>query len=124
MIYLAGFLAVAVFVAALDASGIEGAAARAMDTSRGATEILRDGRLSDQEKEKAMRKASSSLLVSFLSIGFRGALAVAASLLVLALFHLLGLATFSSVTGWLSQGRTILLMTVLVIAWFLARRRW
>lgn len=124
MIYLAGFLAVVVFAAALDASGIEGAAARAMDTSRGATRILRDGSLSDQEKETAMRKASSSLLGSFLSIGFRGALAVAASLLVLGLFHLLGLAPFNSVTSWLSQGWTILFMTVLVAAWFLARRLW
>jgi hypothetical protein len=123
MTFLAGFLAVVAFAAVLDRSGIVDAAAKAIRTSQDATQTLRDPSRSDDQKERAMREASLSLIVSFLSIFLRGAAGVGASLLVVVLFHASGLAPFADVTGWLSEPLTVVFMSALVVAWFLLRPR-
>lgn len=123
MTYLAGVLAILVFSMALERLGIEAVASKALDTSRKATRTLRDPNLDDGGKEAAMRGASVSLMGSFLSLGLRGVLAVCASGLTLAVFHLLGLAPFSSVVSWLATWPAVVLASVLVGGWFLFRTR-
>jgi hypothetical protein len=123
MTYLAGSLAVIVFAVVLDRSGLGKLAAGAIRISQSATETLRDRTLSEEQKEKAMREASSSLGKAFLSISIRGLAAVGCSLLVVAAFDISGMASFSSVTSWLAEPLTLILISTLVLVWFLVRRR-
>ncbi len=122
MIYVAGIVAALVFAVALDRSGLAEIGADALKTSRRSAALLRDSTLSDDEKEKAMRAASSSLFRSFYSIGIRSVGALGFSLVALLLFHLTGLAPVGSVTSWLAQWDAIILVSVIVVAWFVVRR--
>jgi hypothetical protein len=123
VIYLAGLAAVIVFAFALDRSGVSRVAAGAIETSRNATDFLRDRAVSDDVKEKAMRQASLSLLRSFFSIGIRGMVAAGLSFLILVLFDLTGLASLDAVTRWLARWEVILSISLVVVAWLFIRRR-
>lgn len=104
MIVAALIAAVLVFVAVLrllDAAGVSG---RALVTARGAASALRSPGLSDDEKERAARRAATSLFRGFLAIALIGAAALAASAAVVwagaaaGLYPLDGLV--ATATGW------------------------
>jgi len=120
--YLASALVVMVFVMALEGLGVTRVAAEAVSASRGAAKALGDRSLSDDEKERAVRRASVALFGKFLVIGLRSAGAVLLSLLPLFAFDLLGLTTIDAVTDWLASLTGICWMSVLVVVWILARR--
>ena len=122
MIYFAGVVVALVFAVALDRFGLSRIGSEALETSRRSTALLGDGTLSDDEKEKAIRAASASLFGSFLAIGVRSAAALGLSLLVLLIFQITGLAPFDSVTNWLIEWEGIVLVSIVVVAWFLIRR--
>lgn len=123
MIYLAGLVAVVVFALALERSGIPRVAADAIETSRNASGLIRDRTLSDDEKEKAVRLASSSLFRSFFSIGIRGILALGLSFLTVVVFDLAGLASIEEVTVWLAKWEVVVSITAVVAIWLLIRRK-
>lgn len=123
MIYLAASLAVLGFVVALEKLRVPEAATDAIQTSRTAVGIVRDGSLSDEEKERSVQAASVTLVKGFVSIGLRTLLAAALFGLVLLAFDLPGLASVGSVTRWLSTWPGIVGMSALVVVWILVRRR-
>ena len=88
MIYAAAFLAVLFFVFALGLLRVVHVGAEVIETSRAAAEVVRDPVLSDEEKELRMRRASVTLVRSFLSISLRTLAAVAAASLPLFVFEL------------------------------------
>lgn len=123
MIVAALIAAVLVFVAVLRLLDAAGVSARALATARGAASTLRNAGLSDDEKERAARRAAAGLLRSFLAIALIGAAAVAASAAVVwagsaaGLYPLDGLV--ATATGW----RFLLASTAIgVAAWVAAER--
>jgi len=123
VIYLAASLAVLGFVVALERLGVPATAVEAIRTSRTAVAIVRDGSLSDEEKERSAQAASLTLVKGFVAIGLRTLLAAALFVLVLLAFDLPGLASLGSVTQWLSTWQGIVGMSALVVLWILVRRR-
>lgn len=123
MIYLAAFLTITVFIVALWLFRIVPAAAKAVEVSRVSARIMRDPALGDEEKERAVQKASLTLLWSFLSITARGAAAVGASLLPMLAFDVAGLARFGDVANFLATWETIVVASVLVTLVYLVGRR-
>ena len=121
MIYLAGIVSVVVFAVILDRSGLARLASAAVETSRDASRSVRDPALDDAQKERAARAASAVLMRSFLGIALRGALAALLSLACLGVFHVLGLASFSSVVDWLASWPAIVLLSALVAGWYFLR---
>jgi hypothetical protein len=122
VIYLAGAIAVLVFMTALEGFGVVRVAAAAVKTSRGSFGVLRDPDLTDREKERALQAASLSLGKGFFSIGIRSAGAVAASLISIILMDLIGLVEMASVLDWLATWPGIAGMSLLVTGWYVARR--
>ena len=118
MTYVAAALAVAVFVGVFERLGIVDVARRTVGTSRSAGATLIDPSLSDEEKERALRGASVSLVRDFLRIGFSGALALAASVIPVAVLHVAGLAEMEATLAWLGTWQAIGLISVLVLAWY------
>lgn len=123
MIYLAAFLTLTVFVIALWMFGIVAAAAQAVAISRNSIRIIRDPALSDDDKERALRRASLTLFGSFLSITARGAAAFGASLLPMVAFDAAGLARFSKVADFLVTWQAILIASVMMTLAYLIGRR-
>lgn len=123
MIYVAAFLAVLFFVLAFEKLGIVRVSSEAVRTSRAAVEVMQDRALDDDAKEKRMRSASLELVGAFVSIAGRSVLALAAAIVPLLAFDVAGLASFGSVTGWLSTWSAILLTTLLVTAGYYLRHR-
>lgn len=123
MTWIAGLTAVFVFALVLDRSGVGSAAVRALDTSRGAAQLMRNPALDDRAREAAMRRASKSLMGAFVGLAARGLAAAAASVGVLGGFHLAGLVDFDAATRWLATVPALLAATALVTVWVLLRRR-
>ena len=121
MIYLAGTLAILVFVVAFERFGVTRAAVRAVDTTRAVARLLREPTLDDNMKERVLRQASLSLAGGFFSIGIRGLGALAASVLPLLAFELIGLADFAAVVSWLAGWEVIILVSVGIALWYLLR---
>lgn len=107
MIDVAAGLVVLGFASILKVSGIQAIAASAIDTSRHVARAMRDSALTDEAKERAVRRASGMLLENFLSIAWRSAAAVGAALLVLWLVDASGFADSSAVAGLLGTWRGI-----------------
>lgn len=123
MIYVAAFAAVLCFVLAFERLGIVRVSSDAVRTSRSAAAVMQDRTLGDDEKERRMRTASIVLVKSFLSIAARSVLALVAAVVPLLAFDATGLASFGSVTGWLSTWSAILLTTLVVTAGYWVRHR-
>jgi hypothetical protein len=123
VIYLAGSLAVLGFVVALERLGVPGVAVEAIRTSRAAVGIVRNGSLTDDEKERSTRAAAVTLVKGFVSIGLRTLVAAGLFLVILLAFDLPGAASLGSVTEWLATLQGIVAMSALVILWILVRRR-
>lgn len=125
MIYLAAGLVVFCFAGVLKVSGVQDIGSSAIGSSRRAARAMRDGSLTDHEKEHAMRQASGALMESFLSIAWRSAVAVGVALVVLWIADAAGFADSSFVTRLLMTWRGIaiaLLATAVVYLMPLKRR--
>lgn len=123
MRYAAGVMAVIAFIIAFERLRIAEVAQRAVTTSGRATAALRDAALDDDEKERLVRRASISLARDVLSITVRGAGALLATLLPVLLLNMLGLVELEAVLAWLASWQAILLISIAVTVWMLARRR-
>lgn len=114
MIYLAAFLTVTVFVVALWRLGIVPEATEAIAVSRNSAKSIRDPALSDEDKERLVRRASLTLLRGFLAITWRGAAAVGISLLPMLAFDVAGLADFRAVADFLATWEAIVVASVVI----------
>ena len=123
MTYVAALLVAFCFVIALRLLGLAPIAAKVIETAGSAAKSMRDPALSDLAKEQAARKASRTLMGSFLSITGRTAIAFVAPLLSLGVFDVTGLAQWSEVTRLLATWQGILLASgVAVFAYFVGPR--
>lgn len=124
MVYAVACLAIAVFMAALIIFRIVAVATDAVNISRGVMRTLSDPELDDTHREKAMQKASLSLLGKFVSITIRGAAALLLSFLAIYLADLTGMADTQEVVTLLSSPEAIIVTTViLTAAWFIWKKR-
>ncbi len=123
MIPVAGLVAVLVFAISLERSGVAPVASKAFETVRKAALLVKDQTTTEREREAAMRSASLSSLGSFLSIGLRGIFSLVISFLPLFVFHLAGLADLRSVTEWLAEWPTIILISAVFAFYLFVRRR-
>jgi hypothetical protein len=121
--YLGAVLAAACFMGALQLMGVVPLAGGVVDTTRAAARTLKDVGLSDADKERLLRKASASLLGTFVSITVRAAAALGAALLPLAAFQLAGLADVAVVAGFLATWPGLLLASVVMTVAYLVRVR-
>ena len=127
MTVFAAALAVAVFAAALKLSGLYPAVLDAANIARRAASVIGDSTLDDLEKEKLVQRDALLLLRRSLLITLRVAAVFGSPILLLAVMHLLGLASFQDVTALLLGWEAIAVTTVAALAvWavWLAYRRW
>jgi hypothetical protein len=95
--------------------------------SRGiqAMAAIGDRALTDQDREKIMRRGSTTLLVSFVSILARSAIAIVAALLPIGIADWAGWVPFAAVTAYFARIEVILGATVLVaLGYFVFTRKW
>jgi hypothetical protein len=111
------------FLAALDRLGVVREARSAIETSRGATAVVRDASLSDEHKERRLREASVSLLGVFVSLLLRGSAALALATVVLIGFELFGWSTLAEASRWLMSWPAILGFTAVAVFASTLRRR-
>jgi hypothetical protein len=121
VIYLAAVLVAVLFGVCFASLGLVAIAAKTLETANAAMASMRDNGLNDTQKEQAARRASVALMGSFLSITGRTGLAVAISLVPLAVFHAAGLARWSAVTHFLATWQGIVLACVCVALTALVR---
>ena len=102
---LAACHSLAVFMALLKVLRVDSTAVDAIATSRRATAVLRNPRLSDDVKEKMARRYSVRLLARFFCIAVPGVIAGAASFGLLLLMDKLSVAsledTLALMTDWI-----------------------
>jgi hypothetical protein len=102
--YLCASLAVVAFVASVARLRVLHVGARSVEVLHEARDVIGDGRLTEIEKERAIRRGSLALFRSSLSITWRLGLALAMALLPVAAFQAFGLTTISTVLevmlGW------------------------
>lgn len=123
MTYAAAVVAVVCFAMAFDRLGVFAVARRAIESGLGASRVMRDAMLSDEEKERAIRAASLVLLRCFGSITLRSAAAVGASVLPLLAFHASGLVRLSAVNRFLLSWNGLALASGTVALLYFARSR-
>lgn len=123
MIYAAALAAVALFVLALERFGVVRESRRAIAVSRDAIRIVPDASLDDDAKERMLQQASVTLFGAFASIAGRTIAAFAVSLVPLAVGEVTGLAPARAVAAWLATPEAIVVTSVLVVLWLIARVR-
>jgi hypothetical protein len=111
-------LSLGIFVVALRLSGIVGVSAGVLSTTRDTLAIIRDTTLDDAARERAVQRASVSLMARFASILGRGALALAASLVPVWVADTTGVASFSAVLDLLTRWDVMLIGAVVMVAVF------
>jgi hypothetical protein len=98
-------------------------AAGVADMTRTAARTLNNAELSDADKEQFLRKASVSLLGTFVSITARAAVALGAALLPLFALQVAGLVDVIAVADFLATWPGILLASVVMAAAYFVRIR-
>jgi hypothetical protein len=111
-------LCLGIFVVALRLSGIVGASAAVLATTRDTLAVIRDSSLDDAAREKAVQRASVNLMARFGSILARGGLALGASLLPVWLADTAGLASSGAVFELLSRWDVMLITAAVMVAGF------
>lgn len=122
-VYAAELAAVLCFVLVFDRLGVVTVARRAFQSAVDASKTVRDAGLSDDEKERAARAASLELLGCFGSITIRSVAALAASVLLLLLFHVSGLARMSDVNSLMLSWPGIVVALAAAAAVYVAKGR-
>jgi hypothetical protein len=124
VIVAAALVSVALFLLAFWFFRVIGAATAAAVTAQRAVAVMRDSRLDDRARERAMRRASLELFSGFASILVRSLSAVAFAALPIWAIDALGLAPARSVVGFLSRWEVIVTTTVVTTLGFFAWTRW
>lgn len=114
MIYAAAGLAASCFMIALRALAIPAITARVLETGREAARVMSDKGMADDDKERVLQNASFTMMRAFASITMRSAVAVAAALLPLLVFHTAGVADWTAVTYALATWQGIVLTGVVM----------
>lgn len=118
-------LSLIVFLVAFRVARAVPAATRAMGIFRQSMAAIGDSALTDQDRERIMRRGSGQLLLSFVSILARSGAALAAAMLPIVIADWAGWVRFAEVTGYLARVDTIVGATLLVgLGYFLTARRW
>jgi len=121
--YAAAIITVACFAVALDRLQVFSIARSAIRAARIASRMMRDGSVSDDDKERSARAASLTLFHCFGSIVWRSAAAVALSILPVAVLQIANLTRLSAVNSVLMSWSGLLLATATVAALGYARAR-
>lgn len=116
MIYLAAAISLVLFVWALRWSRAVETAGAAVTQARSAVAMLRDGTLSDDEKEKRARASSLRLLVQAAAIAARLAGALAIPLAFLALLAALNMLSVGPLVAFLESWKFAVISCVAVVA--------
>lgn len=124
MIVFAAALAVAAFLIAFQAFGIVGAAKSTITLAGDAGKVMRDGDLSDDQKETAIQRAALSMLRASGSIFLRVAATLIATVVPVYFLDLIGLVDAGAVFGFLARPDVIIGTSVLVAGgvWLYSRR--
>lgn len=118
-------LSLIAFLAAFRLVRVVPAAMRAAGVFRQAMAAIGDRALTDEDREKIMRRGSGTLLVSFVSILARSAVAIAAALLPIGIADRAGWVPFSAVIAYFARIEVIVGATLLAgLGWFLFTRPW
>jgi hypothetical protein len=112
---------ISVFLVVLWLSGVVPASASALAIARGALGAMRDARVDDAAREKAVQRASLRLIGTFVSILVRGAVAIAASLLPIWVADVSGFASSDQVIEFLSQWEVIVIASIVIVMGYLVR---
>jgi hypothetical protein len=123
VIYTAALLAAVCFALVLRLLRIVPIASAAIARATDAARTMRDTAMSDADKERAARVTSLALLGSCAAIAARGTAAAAASAVLLAMFHLTGLARWTATTAFLASWPGIALASAAVVVTALPRLR-
>jgi hypothetical protein len=116
---------VIVFAVALWLFGVIRVGSGVLVTARSALAAISDESLDDLAREKAVQKASLSLLGAFVSIALRSILALLASFLPIWLASLTGRTSVDEVMQFLSRWDVVLIASLLMIAvYVIGRRLW
>ena len=116
-------LAVLAFVAVLRVFDAAGAGGRALATARSATTTLRSPILSDEEKERAARRAAAGLFQSFLVFALIGGAALAASAAVVWAGSAAGLYPLDALVATATDWPFLLASSVVGVAAWMATER-
>ncbi len=123
MIPAVAMVSVVVFVLAFRFAGVVPAAAGAIATARGATEVMRDASLDDLAREKELQRASLRLFRAFGSILVRTVLTLGAASLPIAGAEWAGLAMAESVLRYLMRLDVIVVASAgMILLYVLAAR--
>lgn len=123
MTMITALLSVAVFMVCLKLFGVVRLSENVLAASRRAVGVMRDGELDDTEREKTIQQASIRLLGMFLAILIRIAAVLVAAFLPIWLISLTGATTIDAVMSFLSRWDVIAIMTLVMIAAYVAWMR-
>ena len=124
MTIFAAALAIAAFLAAFRGFAIIAAARRALSLAGGATGVMRDNTLSDDEKEAAVQRDALSMLRASGSIFWRVAATLICAIAPIYVLDLIGFVDAGQVFAFLARPDVIIGASVLVGGglWWLSRR--
>ena len=112
----ASVLTVLFFLIAFHVLGLIAVARGALSQSRGAVAVMRDGDLSEDDKEAAVRRAALGLLRSTVSIIVRSVACLLISAIPVYALAAIGVTTPDDVLGFLSRWDVILISSALIAA--------
>lgn len=123
MIAISAVAGAIVFALALERTRVVQVAAAAAGTTLTAARALTNAALSDDEKERLLRRASVALIGAFVSIAARTALSAAAAVLPLLALQVTGLLRLAAVGQWLTTWSGTVVTGSAMTAIYLVRNR-
>jgi hypothetical protein len=117
-------LSLIAFLVAFRLTRVVPAAMHAVGVFREAMAAIGDRALTDQDRETIMRRGSGTLLVSFISILARSAIAIGAAMLPIGIADWAGWVPFAAVIAYFARIEVILGATVLVALGYFVFTRW
>lgn len=115
MIIITALVSVLLFIYAFKVSGIPRISREVLICIHDSLAIIRDKKLSDEVREKAVQATSLKLFRAFLAITFRTILTLGISFLPIYLAHLLGFVQIENVINFMSRWYVIVLNSVVII---------
>ena len=123
MISVVAIFSIAVFLVALHFSGALRAGVAILPVARGALNTIQNQALGDDEKERAIQRATVRLARSLVSIVIRSAFTLAVSLVPLVAAEYFGWADIDEVIAFLSRWDVILIVSVAIIAGYILKSK-